>query len=287
MAWWFAGLVMVRALLAQDGPSEVDDPEAGSVSEGVYEVRVYREEELFEARQALVRDIASHGWRLRGRRGDALVFRGPRGWMGRAYLRPDGTLQFTAPPLLLQSGAPEALEAARGPRAQRVLTREQLQRHDFAGLHTVGREITVGVEPRQEFTMSLGASRARRQAVRDRLLLGVDPSVRRLRDAVHDASAERRVREVVDALDALWSDGVPLDGRDPALDDWSARRREALTFWATRADTPQGVQVCEAVEAWLFHVVMPSAHPATPDELAAAEAEARHTHGRTLPSARR
>jgi hypothetical protein len=65
------------------------------------------------------------------------------------------------------------------------------------------------------------------------------------------ATAEaEQIERIPTRLDALWTAGVPLEGTAP-LPDAAARTQAILDFWATRTDTPEGLHMSKAVEAWL------------------------------------
>jgi hypothetical protein len=85
---------------------------------------------------------------------------------------------------------------------------------------------------------------------------------------------EYTVLELPDRLEALWEEGVPLEGsRTPAT---HARRREALlAYWDSRTCTEWGDRVREAVEAFMRGVVQHSEHPFTEEEVRALNDERR------------
>ena len=90
--------------------------------------------------------------------------------------------------------------------------------------------------------------------------------------SIAHTSTDYRVNlEVPAMLEACWETGAPIDAVGPNLPTPAARRNAILTFWATRADTPEGALVQAAVEAFLAAVVQTSPFPVTTAEIAAAQ----------------
>ena len=88
---------------------------------------------------------------------------------------------------------------------------------------------------------------------------------------------EARIAGIATQLDALWTAGVPLqEGGTPVPQE--LRLQTIVDFWATRADTPEGFRMTEAVEAWIVHDV-----DDVPAEMKQA-AEAKRADGRPFPS---
>ena len=96
---------------------------------------------------------------------------------------------------------------------------------------------------------------------------------------------DTRVREEIDRLparlDALWREGVPVEGGD-RIDGETARMEAVLTFWGTRADTFEGEQITRATEAWMRNVLYEEAVPTDRQQQAA---ESLRRDGRRLPGA--
>jgi hypothetical protein len=105
----------------------------------------------------------------------------------------------------------------------------------------------------------------------------VEPDLRRYRAVLWETEVRLQLEALADRLDALWASGAPLDGGDP-ISGQDARRRAALDFWATRADTVEGEQVAQAARIWLRETVMDSDFPVTAEE----EAEFEARSGRKL-----
>lgn len=278
---WAIGLLLAGIAWAEEGTDV--EVQAGVDDQGIYEVRVYGPDAVVQARKAVVREMEALGWLLVDRRDGVMIFRGPRGWMGRALINGDGSLAFTTPTALLQGGSPEAVQAARGPSAQRLLTVGQMSQGRFPGLDTPTDAAATGLEPDAvSVTIATGPGRAKAEGVQDDVVVGIDGALDRYREAMQETAFQARLEEVSGRLDALWELGEPLEPGGPRIEDVAARRAVALDYWASRADTPEGQRVCEVVERWLVEVVMASDAPVTTEETAAAVTAALATHGRPL-----
>ncbi len=105
------------------------------------------------------------------------------------------------------------------------------------------------------------------------------------RGAIVDRATWARVNdEVPKLIEATWQTGAPVEGSGPALADRPARRKALLAFWASRSDTPEGHMVAQVVEDFILYEVQTSAWPATPEELAAANAAADGVRALPLPA---
>lgn len=238
-AWWLA------LALAQDPTVEPPEPEV---------IVVYGGAAIREARAVVARKLASEGWRqVREARDGSTVFAGPERWMGTLWLRPDGLIDFRMP--LLNTASPG--------NPQNTYAPEQ----GFDPNAPVTSPTYVGAT----FTR---ASAKKLQGARDRTLDAVMPELMSLRQILAVTAFEAEVvRPLPARLDALWRDGVPLEGQ-AALATVPARRQALLDHWATRTDTPEGELVRDTIEDFLREVVGNSPDPVTADERAAAEAKA-------------
>jgi len=99
---------------------------------------------------------------------------------------------------------------------------------------------------------------------------GMDPTLDAWRGALVANAMSRRLDEhIPDMLDEIWVRGeVPLG--DP-LESHAERRMAILTFWASRACTPEGLRAREVTADFLRYEIQSSAHPVTAEEKAAAE----------------
>ena len=106
-----------------------------------------------------------------------------------------------------------------------------------------------------------------------RVAAALDPDVDAWQAAIaRQATVVRVGQEVPDLLTASWEQGAPIEPGGEALPDPAARRAAILEFWATRADTPEGAAVRAVTGDFIRYVVQDSEWPATPEEIAAAEA---------------
>jgi hypothetical protein len=99
---------------------------------------------------------------------------------------------------------------------------------------------------------------------------GIDPALDVWREVlVANAMGRRLGEDIPDMLEAVWQHGeVPLG--DP-LEAYSDRRAAILTFWASRACTPEGAAARELAADFVRYEIQASAHPVPADEQAAAE----------------
>jgi hypothetical protein len=107
--------------------------------------------------------------------------------------------------------------------------------------------------------------------VERRTTTAIDPNVRVLSDRVADLAVARTVEALPDRLEALWTEGVPLEG-EGTLATWRERRAALLEYWVSRTDTTWGDDVKQAIEAFVYGVVQTSEHPFTDEEFDAFDA---------------
>lgn len=100
---------------------------------------------------------------------------------------------------------------------------------------------------------------------------GIDPTLDAWREVlVANAMGRRLNEEIPDMLEGIWLRGeVPLG--EP-LETPEQRRAAVLTFWASRACTPEGAAARQTAADFLEYVVQSSPHPVTAEEKAQAEA---------------
>ena len=104
-----------------------------------------------------------------------------------------------------------------------------------------------------------------------RVVTALDPEVDAWQDALVSQGMEHRLLvEVPTLLQAAWETGAPLEPQSPALLTPADRKAAILAFWASRADTPEGEAVRDAVETFLSEVVQASPWPVTAAEALAA-----------------
>ncbi len=223
------------------------------------EIVVWGRLAIDRAEDEIVHTLEEMGYETR-RRGDQLVFRPPRAWMG-AVVFEEGLIDFRQPVAGLQAAPPEAFVDD--------------PRHPSQILGPDGRPLTpIGAGPTAWILPSKRKLAPHRSAVRQAL----EPQLAHYRAVVAKTALEESLIALPDRLDAVWRDGVPLSDAAGPLTDPAARRAHVLAYWASRPETPEGDRVCAAVEAWLRAVVQTSDHPIT-----AAERE-RHGAQRTSRS---
>ena len=201
------------------------------------------------ARDAIISDFEDLGYRLgRTRRDGTVVFRPPATWQGRVTLF-EGLIDVKRPVVALwlpDAEAESSYDAAR--------TLDGTDAPAQSGLRIV-------VLP----------SKRRLAHVERKVLEGTLQSVRRYREVVQLTASEEVLFALPERLDLLWQQGVRLDGVPEPLVGVASRRAHVLQFWASRADTPAGVSVRRAVEAWLMDTVQASESPLLDSEILAAE----------------
>ena len=84
---------------------------------------------------------------------------------------------------------------------------------------------------------------------------------------------QRINEELPRQLVSTWDSGAPIEQWGPDLPTPDARRAAILDLWATRADTPEGAEARAVIGDFVRFEIQSSDHPASPDEIAAAEAK--------------
>jgi len=242
------GLVWAQGTVEPDG----GEPGAGepSAEEPVYEVVVWGRHAVRQARAEVVRGMEELGYRAVRERGDAVVFRPPSPWMGRALLYRDGRLDFRTPMFAAKGvSAPPPAQLDHG---------VDLDRQATDGI-AVGPEVHVFI------------SRTKVHAVHRRTREALQPRLQAYQAVIRETAYREALDSLADRLDALWLQGVPLQGGG-VLDTPQSRRAAVLDYWATRASTPEGHGTCDAIELWLRETVQTSEHPLTAAEIETANA---------------
>ncbi len=236
-------------------PTQVDD---GLTDEEAFyeEIVVFGEQEVAEARSAVVRSMNELGWRVVRREDGGVVLRGPEPWMGKAILTSTGDMDWTTP--VFAGRAPK--DAGGEYDVDEILDR----------VPTTG---TVGIQS----TPFPGGRKV--QAVRAGLMQEIEPEMLAYRSAIQKRALSQSIQSLPDRLDVLWATGQTLDGGE-RLPTEQARKDYVLDYWASRADSPEGRAVMRTVRTWLQYTVQESGTPVTRSEAAAAEA--RRTDGARL-----
>jgi len=225
------------------------------------ELTVWGESAIQSARSAIVVKMRSMGYRSRDLGGGNIRFRPPERWMGRAHLDREGDLTFGRPVLA-------AAETTQVAEVERSVSGDEPLAVDRS-------PATVNASVYWWFLPSWRVLAPAHERVRQH----VGEELRTYRETVRLTAFHLALEELPDRMDALWNDGAPLEG-SRRLSSMPARRAALLAFWAGRADTAEGLETSQAVEAFLREVVQHSEHPITPEELGRAESD--RADGRAL-----
>ncbi|MCA9493490.1 MAG: type II toxin-antitoxin system HicA family toxin [Myxococcales bacterium] len=224
------------------------------------EVVVWGELACDQARDALVAELESMGYRVARRDGDHVVLKPPAAWMGRVTVHPDGALDFGRPAIGFGT-LPEETYA-----------------HDPR--HGTDDPRVPTVEAGAGATFWLLPGERKRDAVQRAVLDRTHDERDALLAVTVRTAIEAWVDQLPGKLDALWTTGAPLTGSGPTLGTEVERRDAVLEYWATRAEGPEGSYVMDTVETWLRQVLWEQMPP-TEQELTTWDA--RRSDGRTLP----
>jgi hypothetical protein len=261
---------LLAAALAADDEVLGDEVVGGLNEEGVYEVYVWGEDAMREAQEALISKMDHLGWRQKRRANNGdLIFRGPQSWTGAARITPEGLISFSRPVVVYSSFA----LADASPSAEEGKVPGEPSGGASPGL---SRDRPAPVLSPRFYILP---SRRKLAAVHGTVLTGIQPEMTHYRAVLQETAFQETLYELPGRLDALWEGGAPLEGAQ-TLETPETRRGAVLDYWATRADTSHGQQVCQAVELWLSRTVQTSEHPVTAMEQEAANA--RRTDGRRL-----
>jgi hypothetical protein len=234
---WLLGLA-----LAADGEATDDDDEV--VAE---EITVYAEQRVRQARQRVVNQLKAMGYDEQvDEVGDRTVYRHSEPWKGEVVLHDDGWTVVRRQPLRVE-GRKMPWTKANTPVA-------------WAGCLLY-----------PWFCIRPGGTlvgTAKWRAVEGRTVDFIHPDVREWGDRIADLATQRKVGDLPERLEALWSEGVPLEGGEP-LATMEERRWALMSFWASRTDTAWGDEVRAAVGAFCRAVVQSSDHPFTDAEIEA------------------
>lgn len=90
-------------------------------------------------------------------------------------------------------------------------------------------------------------------------------------DAVIALAMDQRLgTEIPDMLDATWTTGTPFGIEGPTLESHEKRRAAILRFWSSRSCLPEGAAVRDVVATFVEAEIQMSDHPASAEEIAAA-----------------
>ena len=108
--------------------------------------------------------------------------------------------------------------------------------------------------------------------------------MRQWRKAVIAHAMDKRLgEEIPDMLDRLWEEGKPHDGDEMLLSEHIERRSAIFDFWASRSCVPEGEAVRMVAADFITEVIQHSGHPATREEIEAANEQQRCPDSHLLP----
>ncbi len=215
----------------------------------ILEITVWGKLALEQAEDDIVREMERLGFEAR-RKGDKVVFRPPRAWIGAAVLE-EGELSFRRPVAGFQPTPKSQYEF--DPARQPTATDPSGQAID---LRQGGPSLWILPAPKKLRTV--------RAPVREQLAdeLAWYEAVRAR------TNLEERILALPEQLDRMWQQGEPLAAYEPEaeLNTMDQRRAHALGYWASRADNGEGRRMARAIGAWMSDRVQMSAHPITDEE---------------------
>lgn len=235
-----------------DGEGEIEESRTPSVGAPVPkglgdEIVVFGEREIVKRRRALDRRIRAAGYRPGIQKDGRVVYRPEVVWKPTVVVYDDGFV---------------------------ILRRSRVRFEPWVRGKTKAVWLSC-IPPFTLMCIKLGGrlvSPARLSAQKERTLRAMDRPLDDWQEAiVSTATRERLDREIPDQLDALWQDGTPMKvGVSTPYVTPAARREAMLTFWSSRACTPEGAAAREVAALFLEYEVQSSPFPVSVDELARA-----------------
>ena len=251
------------------GAQEVEPP-----ADDLYEITVYGDGALRQARWDAILKMKALGWEPIEKSGGRVVFKPPRRWMGRAELDREGDLDFRYPFARLKRV--KAVDTTDPPDGSSPGFDRDPGGMVFIDGATGQRTNTL---PAGQASLWLLPSRRILDAAYAKVRKTVQPELQRIDTLQRDTLVRERLDALPGELDALWRDGIALDG-GARLETREERVEAVLRFWGTRADTFEGKQVTRSTEGWIQGVLYDAVQIS---ETQRAEAEALRVDGRTLP----
>ncbi len=222
------------------------EPEVRRNAEGIQEIVVYGDAMVDKARRQLVYDLQQRGFTDIEDKGDYVRLRNEQAWKGEIELYDDGWIRMKRQPVHIESpDLPFAEEGSALAWASCVLYPPMCIK--------VGGQIL---------------SRRRWLGVQENTLDGVQDDTQVLGDSVADSAVEDRVNELPARLEALWTQGAPIQTGGAPLPTMGDRKAAILAYWDSRTDTVWGDRVRVAVEAFLRAEVQSSPWAFTAEEVA-------------------
>jgi len=243
--------------VAEDSDAPEDD-EAGVV-EGK-ELVVYGELEVAKRRRALDQRLRAYGYKSGVKKDDRTIYRPEVAWKPTVVVHDEGFV---------------------------IMRRSRVRFEPWIKGRTKAVWLSC-IPPFGLMCIKLGGrlvSPARLHSQKERTLDVMDAPLDSWQEAiVANATEDRLHRQIPDELDALWTDGVLLGGaRGDPLSAPEARRQAILAFWSGRSCTPEGAEARSVAALFLEYEVQTSPFPATPAEVAEAQAAQRCDDTLVLP----
>jgi len=204
------------------------------------EVVVYSERLVYQARQELIEAAAEQGYIKEIRKGDRLILRHPATYHGEIVLHDNGLVEIKRQPVQFR------------PPFAKVTPASWLTCILFPLCIRANGQMVSGRKYRHY----------EREA-----WSGVGDEATQLNDRIADLATDRRLNELPDQLQALWDDGVPLDGGTGKVAYGEARRAALFAYWDSRTENLWGQQVRDAVVSFMRGVVQNSETPYTDAEV--------------------
>lgn len=230
---------------APDPPPAPDPAPAGPEPEPEVVV-IYAEERVRQARErveTLLQDMGYGAVEVVDE-GDHVVYRHVEPWKGEVVLWDDGWMQVRRQPFRVEGHRMPWAETDSALAWAGCLVWPWLCVHLGGG--TVGHRKWLGVE-----TATVGV---------------VHGPVEEWGDRIADLATDRTVDGLPPRLDALWQDGVPLEG-EGTLETPSARRDAIRAYYLSRTDTVWGEAVRDAIRGFVYAVVQTSDTPFPAEEV--------------------
>ncbi len=223
-------------MFAAPGWAQQADPEP--VSEEI----LVTGEAVEAAREVVIHSLVDLGFDRIKERDGRTVLKHSTTWRGKILLYDDGYLKHRR----------QGVRAVEGP---------------AAALPEGTRWLPCVIVPTACFRVGATISDRKFDAERGRTMATVGPALQQLGDRMADASLEQTLLQLPDRLQALWSEGSPLEPEGAPLQTYRQRRAAVFAFWESRTDTPWGEAVREGVERFARQIIQHSDHPFTASEL--------------------
>lgn len=238
-----AGAQVAEAPVVEAPPAEPAPPDDGAA----IEVIVYEQLLVEQARQKVYDDLLQAGYTERVRKDDKTIFRHPDPWKAEVHVYDDGWMRVKRQKV--------QVEGREMPWAERNTPLA------WAGCIIWS---PLCIRPGGQ---TLGKKKHRNNE--DRIVRWAQGDVEDWGERIADLAVKQKVDGLPQALEALWTDGIPLEGDGPPLATAHERRLALMTYWASRTDTVWGERVRDAVESFCRGVVQSSDTPFSPEEIRA------------------